>query len=123
VPLYTLSWGHDDESLPLIRKMSKILHEHQEAFLTATPHPYVDTERHEVYCNEFPGETETVWAFWNGRYRTVRGPLLTVTHVPGARYTDLWNGGELSPTIENGAAVIATTLGPRGIGAVSQTIR
>ena len=36
------------------------------------------------------------------------------------RYVDLWNGQELHPPIENQTAIIETTLGPRGIGAVAQ---
>ena len=36
---------------------------------------------------------------------------------------DLWNDEDLRPPIEGGTAVIATTLGPRGIGAVAQPRR
>jgi hypothetical protein len=120
VSLYSLSWGHDEECLPLFRRMSRILHEHQDAFRTATPQPWVDTERREVYCNEFPGARETVWTLWNGRYRTLTGPVLRVKHVPRAKYVDLWNDRELKPAIQGEVATIVVPLGPRGIGAVAQ---
>lgn len=121
VPLYSLAWNHDEECLPFYRKMSRLLQEHEEAFLTLQPRPWVATERHGVYCNEFVGSTETVWTLWNGRYRGVAGPVLRVKHVPGARYRDLWNERDLSPAIEQGMALLGTSLGPRGIGAVART--
>jgi len=120
VPLYTLSWGHDEEAYPLVRKISQILHEHQEGFLTTDPRPFIPTERSEVYCNQFPGAQETVWTLLNGRYDTVAGPVLRVRHVPGARYLDLWNGGKLTPRLESEDAVLEVTLGPRGVGVVAQ---
>ncbi len=120
VPLYSLSWGHDDACLPLFRKMSAILHEHADAFNTRRPIPWVETERGEVYCNEFAGARETVWTLRSGRYRTLDGPLLRVKHVPGARYVDLWNGKPLKPVVAGGLATLAVRLGPRGIGAVAQ---
>jgi hypothetical protein len=121
VALYSLSWGHDEEAPALCRKISRILHEHEDAFLTLEPQPFIDTERNEVYCNEFPGKKETVWTFWNGRHRTVTGPMLKVKHVEGARYLDLWNDRELKPVVENGAAIISISIGPRDIGVVAQT--
>jgi hypothetical protein len=120
VPLYSLSWGHDDECLPVYRKYSEILHEYGPEFNTMTPQPFVDTEAAEVYANEFPGAERTVWTLFNGRYDTFTGPVLRVKHVPGAKYVDVWNARPLQPKIEKGYAVIATTLGPRGIGAIAQ---
>jgi hypothetical protein len=120
VPLYSLSWGHDEECLPLIRRMSRLLHEHADAFRTGTPEPYIETERQSVFANAFPGPSETVWTLWNGRYQTLTGSVLRVRHVAGARYLDLWNETDLVPVIEGEVAVLGTTLGPRGIGAVAQ---
>ena len=120
VALYSLSYGHDEDSLPYCRKITKILKEHEDAFLSLDPRPFIDTERNEVYCNEFPGANETVWTFWNGRYRTVSGPVLRVKHVQGARYVNVWNEKELRPVIEGDTAIIAVTIGPRDIGVVAQ---
>ncbi len=121
VPLYTLSWGHDEAVYPLVRKMSAILHDHEAAFLTTTPKPFVPTERADLFANRFPGPKETVWTLWNARYRTLTGPVLRVAHVSGARYLDLWNERELHPSIgKDGIATLSTTLGPRGIGVVAQ---
>ena len=120
VPLYSLAWGHDAECLPFYRRMSAVLHAHGEAFRTRTPQPYVQTERADVFCNAFPGAKETVWTLFNGRFRTVTGPILRVKHVPGARYRDVWNDKDLKPAIERGMAVLALPIGPRGVGVVAQ---
>ncbi|MCD6361930.1 MAG: hypothetical protein J7M38_13825, partial [Armatimonadetes bacterium] len=117
--LYTLAYGHDDEAFAFIRKASALLHEHEDAFLTMEPEPYVDTLAGEVYCNRFPGGQETVYTFWSGRYRTYSGPVLRVKHTEGATYRDLWNDIELSPAIADGYATIELTLGARNIGVVS----
>ncbi|MCE5239157.1 DUF6259 domain-containing protein [bacterium] len=121
VPLYSLSWGHDDECLPIFRRYSQILHEYSAEFNTMAPQSFVDTEQAEVFANEFPGAKRTVWTLFNGRYDTFTGPVLKVKHVAGATYRDVWNARALQPKIVQGQAVLETTLGPRGIGVVVQT--
>jgi hypothetical protein len=121
VPLYSLSWGHDEECLPVLRKYSAILHEYGAEFNTMAPQPFVDTEQAAVYANEFPGAKRTVWTLFNGRYDTFAGPVLKVKHVAGATYRDVWNDKTLQPQIVQGQALLATTLGPRGVGVIVQT--
>ncbi len=118
--LYTLAYGHDDEAFEFIRKSTALLREHEDAFLTMQPEAYVDTPAQEVYCNAFPGAAETVYTFWNGRFRTYSGPVLRVKHIEGATYRDLWTDTELKPKIEDGYATIELTLGARNIGVVTQ---
>ena len=80
----------------------------------------IDTDCAGVYCNAFPGGKETVWTLWNGRYRTVRGRVLTLGHEEGATYRDAWNDRALTPRIDGGRAVIELEIGPRDIGVVVQ---
>jgi hypothetical protein len=119
--VYSLSWGHEEEACALIRKMNAVLRTHEEAFLTLTPEMFVPTLADQVFCNRFPGQKETVWTFWNGRFQQFEGDLLRVPHVDGAVYRDLWAERDLSPRIENGYAIIDQVLGARNIGVVSQT--
>ena len=121
--IYSLSWGHDDEAFALIRKINAILSKHEDAFLTMHPEPFVDTLVRDVLCNRFPGEKETVWTLWNGRWQQFRGAVLRVPHQAGMAYMDLWNGRELTPSIEDGHAVIEQDLGARNIGVVCQIRR
>ena len=118
--IYSLSWGHEDGAFALIRKMNAILRSHEDAFLTERPHMFVPTLAEEVYCNAFPGENETVWTFWNGRFQQFDGQVLVVKHVEGATYYDLWADRELTPRVKDGFAVIGQNLGARNIGVVAQ---
>ncbi|MEW6355178.1 MAG: DUF6259 domain-containing protein [Planctomycetota bacterium] len=120
VALYTLSYGHDPDAFALTKKCANILKTHEDAFLTMNPRMLVDSDCPGVYCNAFPGRKETVWTFWNGRYRTVRGRVLTVDHVDGATYRDVWRDQPLTPRIENGQAIIELEIGQRDVGVVVQ---
>lgn len=121
IALYSLAWGHDSEAFELCAKISRILKDHEDAFLTLEPRPLVPTDRTDVYANEFPGERETVWTLWNGRFRTVRGGIMRVPHVQGARYRDIWNGQDLKPRVSAGTALIEVEIGPRDIGVFART--
>ena len=118
--LYTLSYGHDEDAFPLVRRINRVLREHEEAFCSHEPEPYVATLREEVYCNRFPAADQTVWTLWNGRYRTVRGPVLRVRHTPGATYRDPWNGTDLAADLRDGWATLELTIGPRDVGVLCQ---
>ncbi|MBN1458439.1 MAG: hypothetical protein JXA57_02815, partial [Armatimonadetes bacterium] len=118
--LYTLAYGHDAEAFELTRKIAHILKAHEDAFLSPTPRPLIDTDAPGIYCNAFPGEQETVWTFWNSRHRTFRGRVLTIPHLPGASYYDVWNDKPLTSPIENGHATLDLTIEPRDIGVVAQ---
>ncbi len=81
---------------------------------------FVPTMAEEVYCNRFPGEAETVWTLFNGRWQSYAGPVLRVPHIEGATYRDLWNERELTPRIEGGYATIELELGARNIAVLAQ---
>jgi len=78
------------------------------------------TLRHGVYANRFTGEQRTAWTIYNGRFRTVRGPVLAVPHIEGATYHDAWRDRPLHPRIEDGRAIIELQLGPQACGCVIQ---
>ena len=118
--LYTLSYGHDPEAFDLCRKISAILQEHSAAFCTLSPEAFVDTLRADVYANRFPAERETVWTLWNGRWETLRGPVLRVPHAQAATYRDVYNEVDLSPAITDGMAEVSLTIGPRDVAVVVQ---
>lgn len=118
--IYSLAWGHEEEAFALIRKINSVLRGHEDAFLTSAPEMFVPTLAEEIYCNRFPGERETVWTLWNGRWQSFAGPVLRIPHVEGATYRDLWADRELTPRLEGGFAVIEQSLGARNIGVVAQ---
>ena len=67
-----------------------------------------------------PAEKKEVWTLYNARMTTVRGTVLEVPHVAGARYRDLWNDRDLTPRIVGGQALLDLKLDPQGLGCVVQ---
>ena len=81
----------------------------------------VDTLQREVHANCFPWHERTAWTLFNARYSTVRGPVLAVSHRPGATYYDAWNGAPLVPQVIGDRAVLKQTLHPQQLGCVVQS--
>ncbi len=103
-----------------IRKCMGLLRRHKGAIASDDVEPFVPTLVGGVFANEFRGRRETVWTLYNANPLTVRGPVLSVRHVRGARYFDLWRGRELKPKIEGGRAVLSLEIGPHDVGMVAQ---
>ncbi len=104
-----------------VRRALTLLHAHAEAFRSEEPEPLVPTENNLIYANRFPARSETVWTLYNAGYRTYRGPVLRVPHVPGVRYWDAWNETELEPVIHGDEAILNYSLGPRDVGCITRT--
>ena len=98
----------------------RIMKAHADCFDSPTPEMFVPTERAHLFANRWPGKGRTVWTLFNGRYRTLTGPVLRVAHVVGATYRDLWNDYELKPRVVGNEAVLELRLSPQGIGCVLQ---
>lgn len=97
-----------------------IKHEYTDCFNGANPTPQVDTAVQGIAANLFTGKNRKLWTLYNGRPKTYSGVVLTVPHKKGAKYRDVWNGRELTPTIENGIAKISLTIHPQQPGCVVQ---
>jgi Domain of unknown function (DUF6259) len=93
-----------------------------DCFSSEKPVPLVPTERAYVYANKFPGNGRTAWTLYNGRYTTVRGPVIAIEHHEGATYYDAWKDKVISPEIIDGKATINMKLGPQGLGCVVQKL-
>ncbi len=73
-------------------------------------------------ANHFAAGGEIVWTLYNANGRNVRKPVLRVRHVAGASYEDAWNGKRLAPAMEDGHAVVALELDPKGVGCLVQRL-
>jgi hypothetical protein len=91
-----------------------------DCFRSYSPEMLVPTEKAGLLANRFPGEGRTVWTLYNSGYTTMRGSVLRIKHVEGARYIDLWNDKPAEVQIQGGQAVIALELHPQGVGCVAQ---
>ena len=120
--LYDCSWSlYAGANLDRVKKSLAIQTKYADCFASATPVPDVPTRQRGVHANRFPGAGRTSWTLFNARYTTVRGPVLEVEHVAGARYEDVWNGKRLEPQITGGRAVLPLKLFPQQLGCVLQT--
>ena len=120
--LYDISWFlYPSPHLDRMRKSLAVQTRYADCFSSDRPAMDVPTERAGVHANMFPGNGRTAWTLYNARYVTVRGPVIAVPHVEGARYYDAWNDRPLAPEIRDGKAVISLTLNPQDLGCVIQT--
>lgn len=104
-----------------IAKMHSVMRRHEDCFTSLACVPLVPTGQPLVFANEFPGSGRTLWTLFNANHSTVRGELLAVRHIEGARYHDAWNDRLLDPRIENGVAYITLEIGPKDVGCVTRS--
>lgn len=114
---------HESNVRKRINRALAIKDQYKDCFLTADPEPRVQTLMGGIYANRFPGKSRTVWTLLNAAPVTRSGTMLTVPHMEGAVYRDLWNGRVLKPEIKDGMALLSLTLPPQGVGAVSRENR
>ena len=117
-----IRFSFNDCAQTLVNTGLRVEHQYTDCFSTRRPEMLVPTEAGQVYANKFPGQNRTAWMLFNGRYATVRGPVLAADHVEGATYADAWNNQPLTPQISGGKAVLSLKLDPQGLGCVVQTL-
>jgi len=110
------------ETLATLRRCIRILREHADAFAGDRCEPLVPTLQDGVFANRFTSADgrKNVWTLYNASWRSVKGKVIAVPHVPGARYLDAWNGKPLQPAISGGKAILELSLPPHGVGCVVQ---
>lgn len=108
--------------LALIRKTHAVLRKYADAFTSLDPLPLVPTLDDKVCANRFPSERRVVWTLFNTAAQPFEGSALRVTHRPGARYYDAWNGGELKTSLtKDGQVEVRVNLGAGDVGCVVQS--
>lgn len=113
----------DPECLAFLRKALAIQGAHRAAFAGRDVEPLAPTLQPGVFANRFSTPAETVWTLFNTTGRTVRGPAIDVTHVPGSSYHDVWNDRPISPQLHSGRARLEATLTPQSVGCVVQRLQ
>jgi hypothetical protein len=112
----------DEPAAAFLRRAVQIQCAHREAFASKDVCPLVATEVPGVFANRFAARGEIVWTVYNANGRNVRKPVLRVRHVAGASYEDAWNGLRLAPAMEDGHAVVALELDPKGVGCLVERL-
>lgn len=119
---YGIKDYYDEDSINLTRKIFRILHENADAFASDDVEPLVPTEMPGVFANRFAAEKKVVWTLYNANYRTVRGTLLRVNHVPNAKYVNLWDESSVDTRIHDDSATLSVQMGPREVGCIAQLV-
>ena len=82
--------------------------------------PHVPTLQPGVFASRFPGKGLTLWTVVNRSEKALSGKQIQVPSVTGARYVDLWNGEDLTPTIDASIATLSFAIDAHGYGAIAQ---
>jgi hypothetical protein len=111
------------ETRAYIARMNRVLRENRRAFSSDWPRPLVPTRFEGLYANMFPeqadGRGKTCWTVYNTTFRTARGELLDVCHLPGTVYRDEFSGQAIPTRLEGETAILSLDIGPRDVAVIS----
>lgn len=115
-------WGIWNQLTPrdgeALRRVATIQRRFASLLVSADYAPYERTLQAGVFATRFPGETDTLWTIVNRNEYALEGEQVSVAHVDGATYFDVWSGERIEPRIADGRAICSLTLEPHGFGAV-----
>jgi formylglycine-generating enzyme required for sulfatase activity len=93
-----------------LRRVAYIERQFAELLVARDWEPYAPVRQYGVFASRFPGEGRNEY--------NVSGEQIQVSHQPGARYYDLWNGEELKPRMTGAGAVLSFAMEANGFGAI-----
>ncbi|MDD5521528.1 MAG: DUF6259 domain-containing protein [Kiritimatiellae bacterium] len=115
------------ETRAYIAKMHKVLRDNKQCFTSNCPQPLVPTLTQGLYANMFPGQSnshgKTCWTIYNTGFRTVRGEIIRVQHLRGAKYRDEFTGHKIQAKVTGDEAVLTFEIGPRDVAVISRTCK
>ena len=115
-------WGIWNQMTPrdaeALRRIATIERKFAGLLASAGWEPHTPTLQHGAYASKFPGSGQTLWTLVNRNPYDIAGRQIAVPHTAGARYFDLYGGGELPPVVEGGNAVLSFPMEAHGFGAV-----
>ena len=107
-------------TLAFLGRATDVQRDHRDTFASQDVYPLVPAEVSGVFANLSRVPKESAWTLYNAIGRSVHQPVLHVTHISGATYSDAWKGKPTLPALQNGWARIASDLGAEGMGCVVQ---
>ena len=115
-------WGIWNQLTPrageTLRRISTIFRKFSSLLISPDWEPYALTLQQGVFATKFPGKHSTLWTIVNRNEYDMPGDQLVVSHQPGFRYYDVWNGNELQPRVAQDEAILAVDLEAHGFGAI-----
>lgn len=115
-------WGIWNQLTPragaTLRRISTLFRHFNDLLVSPDWEPYAATLQQGVFSSRFPGKRTTLWTIVNRNEYDMSGDQIVVTHHKGCRYYDVWNGVQLTPRIEDDAAILSVDLETHGFGAI-----
>ena len=115
--VFGLALPFTPDEAALLKKCRTILRDHHRAVWGSQPTPLVPVLQPGVCCNEFQGERERLWTFYNSTTERVEGPLLPLVRRPGFQYRNVWADQEIQ---WEDSDCLPLSLDPLDCGAVAE---
>lgn len=114
----------DEDSRRFVSKGLGILQKYSDVFASDDVEPLIPSAVPGIFINQFKNDKgTTIWTVYNSNYRTIRGQIFKVKHVPESIYTDVWNWKDVSIEIKDGIAGLNFEIGPRETGCIVRKIQ
>ena len=111
-------WGIWNQLTPrdseALRRISAIERAMAELLVSPDWKPHVQTLQAGVYASQFPGQRRTLWLLVNRENSHCQGNQISIPFRAPTRYYDLWNGGELKPSLQGDMATLTFEIEARG---------
>jgi iron(II)-dependent oxidoreductase len=104
-----------------LRRIAIIERSNAKLLVSQAWEPHTPTRIYGVFASKWPSDEATLWTIVNRNHYAVDGRQLSIPHVEGVHYFDLWNGVELHPDHEASQDVLSFPLEADGFGAVFAT--
>lgn len=101
-----------------LRRLATIQRTLPDYFVAREWEPYERTLQQGAFASRFPLADSALWTVVNRNEYDLDGEQLSVEHVEGREYHDLWSGEKLEPRIEDGRAILSFPLEAKGYGCV-----
>ena len=115
-------WGiwnqFTDRDAAALKRIAAIYRQFPALMVSLDWEPYAHTLQNGVFSSGFPSPECTLWTIVNRNEFDVDGDQLTVAHIDGTTYFDLWHGVPVNAKISKGQAVVSLALELFGFGAV-----
>ena len=100
-----------------LRRVATVQRRFAPLFVGPDWRPYEHTMQAGIFASRWPGEGRTLWTLINRQEYAIGGEQLSVPHVDGATYYDVWNGDRIEPRIDGDRAILSAAIEGNGFAA------
>lgn len=100
-----------------LRRVATVQRRFAALFVGPDWRPYEHTSQAGIFASRWPGQGRTLWTLINRQEYAIGGEQLSVPHVAGAVYYDVWNGERIEARIEGDRAILSAGVEANGFAA------